>query len=83
MLNKNWFKNLPDAEGYENFTEKDFFELLTSDRYYDKDKEEHICCLCGDVFYGYGNNPSPLARSSKRCCDMCNMTKVIPARLRG
>ena len=74
---KNFFK------GISKVRDGELFDMLTSDRYFNKDKEEHICCLCGDVFYGYGNNPAPLARSSKRCCDMCNMTKVIPARLRG
>ncbi len=82
MLKKNWFNDLPKVEGSKDFTEKDFFELLTKDRHYDKDKEEHICCLCGDVFYGYGNNPAPLASSKKRCCNMCDITKVIPARAR-
>jgi len=39
------------------------------------------CCLCGKEFVGWGNNPSPLADEDKKCCDECNYTKVIPARL--
>ena len=48
-----------------------------------------ICVLCneeikGDVVNGmvnvYGNNPHPLADEG-RCCDDCNMFKVIPARM--
>ena len=48
-----------------------------------------ICVLCneeikGDVVNGialpYGNNPHPLADEGK-CCDDCNMFKVIPARM--
>ena len=40
------------------------------------------CVLCGGFFYGYGNNPYPLAtEEDDECCDMCNATKVIPARL--
>jgi len=37
------------------------------------------CVLCGYKIFGYGHNPAPLA--SGRCCDICNDTKVIPARL--
>ena len=44
------------------------------------------CCLCEKeiaVVNGYaeGNNAEPLA--SGRCCDYCNNTKVIPARIKG
>lgn len=38
------------------------------------------CVLCRDVIYGHGNNPDPLAHKGV-CCDICNSTKVIPARL--
>lgn len=38
------------------------------------------CCLCGKLVKGYGNNPAPLMNKGK-CCEECNMTKVIPARL--
>lgn len=47
------------------------------------------CCLCGETSTGWGNNPWPCAIKYKpkdgeepRCCDMCNSTKVIGARLR-
>jgi hypothetical protein len=34
--------------------------------------------------WGYGNNPDPLGvLPEDRCCDDCNTTKVIPARLYG
>ena len=40
------------------------------------------CCLCGSTFIGWGNNPFPLSeKEDDRCCDECNYTKVIPARL--
>jgi hypothetical protein len=40
------------------------------------------CELCGEWFDGYGHNPEPLADFEEgRCCDICNDTKVIPARL--
>lgn len=46
------------------------------------------CVLCGNPCEpwheeeptGYGHNPEPLAEDG-RCCDNCNATKVIPARL--
>lgn len=37
------------------------------------------CCLCGEEFEGYGNDPAPLKESGE-CCDRCNAEKVIPAR---
>lgn len=39
------------------------------------------CCLCGREFKGWGNNPWPVVDNGV-CCDECNMTKVIPARLK-
>ncbi len=39
-----------------------------------------ICCICGEEFEGYGNNPDPVKQSGK-CCDACNRKFVIPARL--
>lgn len=38
------------------------------------------CCICGKVFWGYGNNPAPV-KDKGRCCDICNSTQVIPTRL--
>ena len=43
------------------------------------------CCICGDEIkdngFGWteGNNAQPL--SDGRCCDFCDKTKVLPARL--
>ena len=42
--------------------------------------EEHNCCICGEMYQGYGNNAWPLDEG--RCCDVCNFTKVLLARLR-
>lgn len=39
----------------------------------------YICVICGNKQEGFGNNPWPVAEKG-RCCDFCNMTKVIPAR---
>lgn len=38
------------------------------------------CVLCKATIEGYGNNPAPLATTGN-CCDDCNTTKVLPARL--
>lgn len=45
-------------------------------------KEEGICCLCGEKYTHWGNNPWPLAKDANDiCCDKCNAEKVIPARI--
>lgn len=40
-----------------------------------------ICVICGEAFTEFGNNPAPI-KAKGECCDVCNDTKVIPARLR-
>ena len=42
--------------------------------------EKKVCVICGREFEGYGNNPDPVKHHGE-CCDECNMTVVIPARL--
>lgn len=37
------------------------------------------CVLCKDEYMGYGNNAAPVAEG--KCCDNCNFTQVISARL--
>ena len=50
-------------------------------------KQGFTCCLCNEKSFGwgeklqYGNNPAPLNNGMGQCCDDCNTTKVIPARL--
>jgi hypothetical protein len=41
------------------------------------------CSLCGGPVEGWGHNPAPLAdrEIDGPCCQTCNDTKVIPARL--
>jgi hypothetical protein len=45
-----------------------------------------VCCLCGGFCEcAFGNNPFPLPveeGTSGRCCDKCNRSAVIPARLK-
>lgn len=38
------------------------------------------CCICGQPFNGYGNNPAPIAPHGV-CCDVCNIKLVVPRRL--
>ena len=45
-----------------------------------EEEEDAMCVLCGDAIKGFGNNPYPLAPGT--CCDICNASKVIPARLK-
>ena len=40
------------------------------------------CCICGKEIEGYGNNPWPVNQEEDaRCCDDCNWSVVIPARI--
>ena len=41
------------------------------------------CCFCGKEFTGWGNNPWPANKEyDATCCDECNITVVIPARVK-
>jgi hypothetical protein len=42
--------------------------------------DEFTCVICEQHSVGYGNNPAPVKNEGK-CCDDCNFTKVLPARL--
>ena len=41
----------------------------------------HECCICKKIFKGYGNNPMPVKKDGV-CCEECNESVVIPARLK-
>lgn len=41
---------------------------------------ENKCCICKNELIGYGNNPDPV-KDFGRCCDDCNASEVVPARL--
>ena len=45
----------------------------------DEDMEKKTCVICGKEFEGYGNNAQPVKDGV--CCDECNTSIVIPARL--
>jgi hypothetical protein len=40
----------------------------------------YTCCICKDDFSGFGNNPQPLKKRG-RCCDKCNIEKVLTLRI--
>ena len=42
---------------------------------------EFTCCICGNRFRGFGNNPEPVKKDGE-CCDNCNDEYVVPARLK-
>ena len=43
--------------------------------------KENLCCICGEVIDGYGNNPEPyMSADEGRCCDGCNLKFVVPLR---
>lgn len=44
------------------------------------DNNKQRCCICGNVFWGWGNNPWPIKEEGK-CCDACNASRVLPARI--
>ena len=49
----------------------------------DELKEPRFCCICGNRIEGFGNEPWPIVlEPGERCCDLCNITEVVPARLR-
>lgn len=46
-------------------------------------REKFNCCICGDESQGFGNNPEPVKdlEIDGPCCDTCNYSEVITARL--
>lgn len=47
-------------------------------------ESKKTCSICGKIFTGWGNNPWPVTTGENdTCCDECNDTKVIPARIKN
>ena len=63
---------------------KNLKEAMENDDEFKKSlaEDKETCVLCGKHINGHGNNPAPLADEGK-CCDECNKTKVIPARMKA
>jgi hypothetical protein len=55
-------------------------ELVSDIQEMSTSNEREVCCICGKVINGYGNNPSPYMNRG-RCCDQCNRDYVIKSRL--
>ena len=51
---------------------------------YEEGDNSWTCCLCDATFIGgFGNNPDPVNKEwSARCCDACNASIVLPARVK-
>jgi hypothetical protein len=47
----------------------------------EKEENKKVCCICGKEFEGWGNNAQPVKDGV--CCDECNRSEVIPARLKS
>ena len=45
------------------------------------EESEYICCICGEIYKGFGNNPAPV-KYKGRCCNHCNNSVVIPTRIK-
>jgi hypothetical protein len=46
-------------------------------------KEIILCCFCGVKITDGGNDPQPLITDNPtdRCCDSCNLQRVVSARI--
>ena len=42
--------------------------------------QQYTCCICSKDCVGWGNNPEPVYNCG-RCCDECNQSAVLPARI--
>ena len=42
-------------------------------------EKHHYCCMCGKEYSGVGYDAEPVWYG--RCCDKCNTTMIIPARI--
>lgn len=57
-----------------------------------KKEIEMKCCFCtneiekqytptGEMYWDRGHNPEPVRGGEDRCCDFCNLSIVMPARI--
>jgi hypothetical protein len=63
----------------ENKTTDEVVEKVIT-KHLDEIKDGKICCFCNKKIIGMGNNPKPVMDEG-RCCDVCNINRVIPARI--
>lgn len=62
-----------------NKTQDEVVETVIT-KHLDEVKDGKICCFCNKKIIGMGNNPAPESDTG-RCCDDCNMNRVVPARI--
>ena len=67
---------------------KNLDDLLNLINSYNEDAETRTktgdCCFCGKAHYYGGHNPAPVVtHKGAKCCDECNITVVLKARLKG
>lgn len=84
MKEKLNFKNQKNYESKEEKEMKEEVKFKNLKMYENEEEEEMetekpICNLCGEVIEGWTYNPAPII--SGVCCDLCNDSKVIPARI--
>lgn len=55
-------------------------EVVINGEYYEY--KDTYCCICGKKIEGWGNNPWPVnIEPDARCCDDCNSSVVLEARI--
>jgi hypothetical protein len=57
----------------------DFVDYMKGLGYDDESHVNFIWTICQQEYEGFGNNAEPV--NEERCCDTCNWTVVIPARI--
>ena len=73
-----FFQNREACNKYIDAVPDETFDAAYDDRLTEDLK--NICCICGEEYEGYGNNPAPVSEEG-RCCNACNLKFVIPARI--
>ena len=43
-------------------------------------KPVQVCSICGGAIVGFGNDAQPI--NDGRCCDRCNLERVLPEKMR-
>jgi hypothetical protein len=72
---------------FEEAMEEVMLRQLDEEYQSDSENDDEIeavttCCICDNTREGFGNNPAPV-KTEGRCCDACNTSVVIPARIQS
>lgn len=79
---ENWSKFTDAIHQYPNVLWTHMADMIATHLDEFEGKPVKMCCLCGKPLGEYGNNPWPVSNYGE-CCDSCNLTRVIPARIGG